>query len=83
MRVSAGNNDRIWAGDLSMVVALFLIISGILTVRFAFSDKSNKFDNVTIGKDSAIMHIAFLGALLFIVGGMLLNAKLGVYACKY
>lgn len=65
-----------------MIVALFLIISGILTVLFAFSDKSNKFDNVTIGKDSAIMYIALLGGLLFIIGGTILNVKLGVYGCS-
>lgn len=62
-----------------MIVALFLIISGILTVRFAFSDKSDRFDNVTIGKDSAILYIALIGGLLFIIGGTMLNAKLGVY----
>lgn len=68
-------------------VAILLILAGILTVKFAFSDKSDKYNDVMIGGkngrggDSLIMYIAFAGFILFIIGGIMLNGYLGVYNC--
>lgn len=68
-------------------VAILLILAGILTVKFAFSDKSDKYNDVMIGGkngksgESLIMYIAFAGFILFIIGGTMLNGYLGVYNC--
>lgn len=68
-------------------VAFLLILAGILTVKFAFSDKSDKYNDVMIGGkngkggESLIMYIAFAGFVLFIIGGVMLNGYLGVYNC--
>lgn len=68
-------------------VAILLIIAGVLTVKFAFSDKSDKYNDVMIGGkngkggESLIMYIAFAGFVLFIIGGTMLNGYLGVYNC--
>lgn len=68
-------------------VAILLILAGILTVKFAFSDKSDKYNDVIIGGkngkggESLIMYIAFAGFILFIIGGTMLNGYLGVYNC--
>lgn len=43
-------------------VAILLILAGVLTVKFAFSDKSDKYNDVIIGGKggtSLIMYIAF------------------------
>ncbi len=64
-------------------VAVALMIVGLLVIRFAFSDKSDKYNHVTIGNSSVIMYIVFAGMILFIVGGMILNTKLGVYDCRW
>ena len=68
-------------------VAILLILAGVLTVKFAFSDKSDKYNDVMIGGkngkggESLIMYIAFAGFVLFIIGGTMLNSYLGVYNC--
>lgn len=68
-------------------VAILLILAGILTVKFAFSDKSDKYNDVMIGGKNGkcgynlIMLIAFAGFVLFIIGGVMLNGYLGVYNC--
>lgn len=68
-------------------VAILLILAGIFTVKFAFSDKSDKYNDVMIGGkngkggESLIMYIAFAGFVLFIIGGIMLNGYLGVYNC--
>lgn len=65
-------------------VAILLILAGVLTVKFAFSDKSDKYNGVIIGGKggtSLIMYIAFAGFILFIIGGAMLNGYLGVYNC--
>jgi hypothetical protein len=68
-------------------VAILLILAGVLTVKFAFSDKSDKYNGVMIGGkngkggESLIMCIAFAGFILFIIGGAMLNGYLGVYNC--
>lgn len=65
-------------------VAILLILAGILTVKFAFSDKSDKYNDVIIGGKGGynlIMLIAFAGFILFIIGGVMLNGYLGVYNC--
>lgn len=65
-------------------VAILLILAGVLTVKFAFSDKSDKYNDVIIGGKggySLIMLIAFAGFVLFIIGGVMLNGYLGVYNC--
>ena len=70
-----------------LYLAILLILVGALTVKFAFSSKSDKYDDVIIGgKDgkggySLIMLIAFIGFILFIIGGTMLNSYLGVYDC--
>lgn len=68
-------------------VSILLILAGIFTVKFAFSDKSDKYNDVMIGRkngkggESLIMYIAFAGFVLFIIGGTMLNGYLGVYNC--
>ena len=65
-------------------VAILLILAGVLTVKFAFSDKSDKYNDVIIGGKGGynlIMLIAFAGFVLFIIGGTMLNGYLGVYNC--
>ena len=68
-------------------VAILLIIAGVLAVKFAFSDKSDKYNDVIIGGKngkggaSSIMYIALAGFVLFIIGGAMLNGYLDVYNC--
>lgn len=63
--------------------AVILMILGIWVIKLALSDKTNKYNKTMIGNTSLVMYIVFIGLILFIIGGMLLNAKLGVYDCRW
>lgn len=64
-------------------VAFILMILGIWVIKLAVSDKTGKYSKTIIGNTSLVMYIVFIGSILFIIGGIMLNVKLGVYDCRW